>query len=89
MTAFSHLPLQKAIYQVFTNDLTLMNMIQGVYDKPPEGNEFPYVTLGESICSDHSTKTTTGMEQILSVHIWSRDESQQPGRSERAGRIVD
>ena len=80
MANFSHAPLQQAIYQRLTGDSALMALVSGVFDRPPEGTPFPYVTLGESMGSDWSTKTTTGMEHHLSLHIWSRE----GGRKEAA-----
>jgi hypothetical protein len=73
MANFSHYPLQQAIYQTLAGDTTLMALISGVFDRPPEGTAFPYVTIGESAGSDWSTKTTTGMSHNVSLHIWSRE----------------
>jgi len=80
MANFSHYPLQKSIYQTLTNDSTLMGLVVGVFNRPPQGTDFPYVTLGESAGSDWSTKTTTGMEQNVTLHVWSRE----GGRAEAA-----
>jgi len=80
MANFSHYPLQKSIYQTLTGDTELMALLTGVFDRPPQGTAFPYVTLGESIGSDWSTKTTTGTEQLVTLHIWSRE----GGRKEAA-----
>ena len=73
MANFSHYPLQQAIYQTLTADSTLMALITGVFDRPPQGTAFPYVTIGESSGSDWSSKTTTGMEHNFILHIWSRE----------------
>jgi hypothetical protein len=73
MAVFSQHPLQKAIYQTLSGDATLMGLVTGVYDRPPQGSAFPYITLGESEGRDWSTKTTSGMEQIVSQHVWSRE----------------
>jgi hypothetical protein len=73
MTGFSHLPLQKAIYQRLIADTALMALIVGVYDRPSHNTNFPYVTLGESSISDWSTKTTTGLDQKVILHVWSRE----------------
>lgn len=81
MSGFSHLPLQKAIYQLLTNDSALMGLVDGIYDRPPQSSAFPYITLGESNCADRSTKTTTGLEQTVMLHVWSRE----GGRAQVAG----
>lgn len=80
MANFSHLPLQEAVYSQLTGDATLMALVTGVYDRPPEGTVFPYVTLGESTGTDWSNAGTVGMEHVLGLRIWSR----QGGRKETA-----
>lgn len=73
MTHFSHYPLQQAVYELLSGDSTLLTLVEAVYDRPPEGSAYPYVTLGESKIVDWSTKTTVGTEQHLKLHIWSRN----------------
>jgi len=80
MANFSHYPLQKAVYQTLTGDTTLMALVAGVFDRPPQGTDYPNITLGESAGSDWSSKTTTGMEHNFTLHIWSRN----GGRTEAA-----
>lgn len=73
MPNFSHSPLQQTIYTALTADSTLMALVAGIFDRPPQGTAFPYITLGESTGSDWSSKTTTGMEHQVTLHIWSRE----------------
>ena len=73
MSNFSHYTLQQAIYQYLNADSILLGMAVAVYDRPVQGSAFPYITIGEAAITDWSTKTTTGTEQILSLHIWSRN----------------
>ena len=73
MANFSHYPLQKAIYQKLTGDAGLQNLISGVFDRPPQGQAYPYITIGQAVINDWSTKTTIGSEQRLDIHIWSRE----------------
>jgi hypothetical protein len=80
MGNFSHLPLQKAIYQKLTGDASLMALVTGIYDRLPQHTDFPYIAIGESSGSDWSTKTTSGADQNLTLHIWSRE----GGRKEAA-----
>ena len=80
MTAFSQLSIQTAIYQALTDDSALMEQVTGIFDRPPQGSAFPYVTIGESVANDWSTKTTSGSEQVFSLHVWSRE----GGRKETA-----
>jgi hypothetical protein len=72
MSNFSHYTLQQSVYQRLSTDSTLLAMMSAVYDRPPQGSAFPYITLGEAAITDFSTKTSTGTEQILTLHIWSR-----------------
>ena len=78
MSHFSHYPLQAAIYQALTSNSGLMALITGVYDRPPQGTPYPYVLLGELSGNDSSTKTTTGMQYLVTLYIYSR----QGGRKE-------
>lgn len=73
MTVFSQLPLQQAIYDTLTGDATLMGMVTGIYDRPPQGSAFPYITLGDTDVADWSTKTTAGTEHRSTLHAWSRE----------------
>lgn len=73
MSGFSHLPLQQSIYETLTGDTVIMNLVAGIFDRPPQGGEFPYVSIGESAITDRSTKTTDGTEQMVMLHVWSRE----------------
>lgn len=73
MPNLSYLPLQKSIYQALTADAPLTAMITGVFDNVPQSTDFPYVTIGESIVNDWSTKTSSGFEQFISIRVWSRE----------------
>jgi hypothetical protein len=43
-----------------------------IYDEPPDGASFPYVTLGEARVTDWSTGSEGGEEHQLTLHAWSR-----------------
>ncbi|WP_421724236.1 DUF3168 domain-containing protein [Bauldia sp.] len=43
-----------------------------IYDEPPRGPTFPYVSFGEARASDWSTGTETGAEHRLVLNVWSR-----------------
>jgi hypothetical protein len=73
MANFSYHSLQKSLYEALTDDGTLMGMISGVFDRTPQGKNYPYVTLGEGSASDSSTKTTQGMEYSVQLQVWSRE----------------
>lgn len=73
MTGFSHNPLQTAIYQLLSADSALMAMVSGVYDRPPQGSDYPFVTLGESSIQDLSNIAATASGQVAHLHVWSRE----------------
>lgn len=72
MSGFSQFELQKAIYQTLAADTHLMTTIAGVYDRVPEGSMFPYITIGEASCRDWSSKTSTGVQIVVTLHVFSR-----------------
>ena len=84
MANFSYYSLQQAIYQQLTGDSTLMALVTGVFDRPPQGTAFPYITIGEFTGRDWSTKTTTGMEYVVNLHAWSRE-----GGRKQAAQIME
>ena len=65
--------LHQSIFQELTNDELLMTLITGVFDRVIQSTAFPYISLGESTISDWSSKTTTGKQANISLHIWSRE----------------
>ena len=66
--------LRAAIHDALTSDGSLATLLGGarVYDEPPKGVAFPYVTLGEARITDFSTGTEPGEEHALTLHAWSR-----------------
>lgn len=63
----SVLSLQETIFQRLKKHLTC-----GVYDQAPQNAAFPYVTLGEDVVVDWSTKLVPGEEVTHTLHIWSQ-----------------
>src|SRR4051812_26643146 len=66
--------LRAAIHDALVADGPLTTLLGGpsVYDEPPQGAAFPYVTLGEMRVIDWSTGTERGEEHQLTLHAWSR-----------------
>jgi hypothetical protein len=66
--------LRAAVHDALTADAALTALLGGpkVYDEPPRGAAFPYVTLGETRILDWSTGTESGAEHQLMLHAWSR-----------------
>jgi len=67
--------LRAALHDALVADAALVNVLGGpkIYDEPPRGVAFPYVTLGESRIADFSTGSETGEEHQLTLHAWSRE----------------
>lgn len=66
--------LQSAIYQALAGSAELTAQLGGlrVYDRPPQGAAYPFVTIGESSVFDWSTGTEDGAEHLVTLHVWSR-----------------
>lgn len=70
----AHLALRAAIRDVLLADGALTAALGGsrVYDEPPRGTAFPYVTLGEARLLDASADGGAVQEHQLTLHAWSR-----------------
>jgi hypothetical protein len=66
----SALDLQKAIYDTLNGQLSCV-VLQNV----PQGQPFPYCTIGDDTVSDWSTDGENGYDCTITVHTWSRSGS--------------
>lgn len=73
MTHLSHWPLQKAVYATLSEDSTLMGVLSGVHDLPPQDAVFPYALVGDAQSRDASTATTKGMEFNFILRFMTRE----------------
>jgi hypothetical protein len=66
--------LRAAIHTALAADGALSALLGGpkVYDEPPRGAAFPYVTLGDARVSDFSSGGEPGEEHQITLHGWSR-----------------
>ncbi len=71
MTLLATQSLWQAIYDKLNNDSILMAEVSGIFDPAPEGQNLPYITIGEGSSYDWSAKDFAGQEHIIDVHIWS------------------
>jgi len=71
MTLLAMHSLWQAIYDKLSNDSILMAEISGIFDPAPEGQDLPYLTIGEGNATDWSAKDFSGQEHVIDVHIWS------------------
>jgi hypothetical protein len=67
------LNVQDAIFQRLTDDPGLSSVVNGIFDKVPENENFPYVVLGRCYGTPYRTKTTDGERIELTLDIWSGD----------------
>src|SRR5690606_13685786 len=65
-------PVQRAVYQRLTSHAPLMARVTGVLDDVPEGQPFPYVTLGEWTEIPRLAFGEDGSETTATLHVWSR-----------------
>lgn len=67
------LELQAAIVPLLKADATLTGLIAArVYDQPPSGAVFPYVTIGEAQTLRDDASCFEGGQVYLTLHTWSR-----------------
>jgi len=66
--------LQKALFATLNGDPSLSAALGGakIYDHAPANVSFPYMTFGRTSIYDWSTGTESGIEQLFTLHIWSK-----------------
>lgn len=52
----------------------LSSELAGIYDGPPPRAVFPYVSIGDGLVSDWSTKSEAGREIRLALTVWDDGE---------------
>lgn len=70
----ANVALRAAVQSALAADAALGAALGGarVYDEPPRGVAFPYVTLGEARLSDMSGDGALLQEHQITLHAWSR-----------------
>jgi hypothetical protein len=74
MSVPSAVALRAAITDALRADAALVAVLGGpkIYDEPPRGAAFPYVTLGEARISALPADETGLQEHQLTLHAWSQ-----------------
>lgn len=72
MTQTALWPLQVSLFQRLTNDSKVMSLVEGVFDAVPDNQAYPYIVIGEPVSDPWDTKTTTGEQIGIVIHVWSR-----------------
>lgn len=67
--------LQAAMFGALSGDAGVVGALGGarIYDDPPQGAEFPYLTFAQSLARDWSTGGGDGQEHTVTLHVWSRE----------------
>ena len=90
MGAISAFQLQKAIDATLIADSTLLALLgtgtsASIVANPVQSNPvFPYISFGESISNEWTTKTKNGAETTIDLHVFS-----QTGDQEQCAAILD
>jgi len=67
--------LQVALMAALQSHPVLAEELTGIYDGPPPRAAFPYVSIGDGMASDWSTKTAEGREIRVALTVWDDGES--------------
>jgi hypothetical protein len=65
--------LQQSVFAALTADAALTALIGAgrIHDDVPQGTGLPYLTLGHTTERDWSTGSDSGIEHVLTLHVWS------------------
>ena len=77
------LTLQAKIYAALNGNLSY-----SVYDNVPEGAEYPYFTIGESVAVEFDTDNTVGQIASFTINCWSREYGRKQVK-EMIGEVYD
>lgn len=65
--------LQKAIYEKLLGNSQLVAVVGGIFDNPPQGEIFPFITLGDVSAGDVSSLESSIAEYRIGIDVWSRE----------------
>jgi len=79
MSVPSAVALRAAIVDALRADAALVAVLGGpkIYDEPPRGAAFPYVTLGEARIGPVPADEGDALEHQLTLHAWSQQGGQR------------
>lgn len=83
--------LQKTIFAELTGDAGLMALVSGVFDSTavPEGQAFPYVTIGENPMENRSNHTWRGWSSSVTIHVWYQESGRGRKKVQEIQAIID
>lgn len=83
-------PIQRAIVTRLRADGTLAALlapakgitpaVPAVVDQPAEGQEKPYVSVGDHLSIPDNDHTSKGREATETIHVWTQARSNKPGQ---------
>jgi len=82
MTVDSQWALQQAVFDRLSGDATLKTWVGDparVFDHTPSAAPYPYVVIGAIAGTPFDSKTSQGMTQSLSLHVWDGEDGASPG----------
>jgi Protein of unknown function (DUF3168) len=80
--------LQEALIAALDAHPVLGAELTGIYDGPPPRAGFPYVSIGDGLTADWSTKTEAGREIRIALTVW--DDGEEVSRlSSLMGHVED
>lgn len=67
--------LQAAMFGALAADAAVVGALGGarIYDDPPQGAEYPYLTFAQSLSRDWGAAGADGQEHTVTLHVWSRE----------------
>ena len=83
---FAPQEIQKTLYTVLSTDSALQTLLGGgasdkkVYDRVPQEQTFPFVTIGEIMNVDRGSHNTEGYSNTITIHVW--DQGLNAGRKQ-------
>jgi hypothetical protein len=72
VSASAALPVQDAVLTTLKADTTLMGLVRGVFDWVEEGQDYPYIRIGEAIETPDNTHDSHGSNLVITLHVWSK-----------------
>lgn len=67
--------LQSALVTALWAHPVLAEELAGIFDGPPPRAAFPYISIGDGLLNDWSTKTAVGREIRIGLTVWDDGES--------------
>lgn len=65
-------PLQTALYQKLTGSTDLMSLVTGIFDEVPDGQAFPYVTIGSITETASDAHDHQGLDCTVQIDVWTK-----------------